>query len=32
MIITNDEDFSNLANTKGFPPKIILLKQAIKAM
>lgn len=26
IIITNDEDFLNLVNLKGFPPKIILLK------
>ena len=26
LIVTNDEDFLNLMNLKGFPPKIILLK------
>lgn len=26
IIVTNDEDFLNLIATKGFPPKIILLK------
>ena len=26
IIVTNDEDFLNLVNIKGFPPKIILLK------
>src|SRR5258708_5941870 len=26
IIITNDEDFLNLVNIKGFPPKIALLK------
>lgn len=26
IIIINDEDFLNLVNIKGFPPKIILLK------
>lgn len=26
IIITNDEDFLNFSNIKGFPPKIILLK------
>ncbi len=26
VIVTNDEDFLNLSNTKGFPPKIILLR------
>lgn len=26
MIVTNDDDFLNLINLKGFPPKIILLK------
>jgi predicted nuclease of predicted toxin-antitoxin system len=26
IIVTNDEDFVNLLNVKGFPPKIILLK------
>ena len=26
MIVTNDEDFLNLINLKGFPPKIVLLK------
>jgi predicted nuclease of predicted toxin-antitoxin system len=25
-IVTNDEDFLNLLNVKGFPPKIVLLK------
>lgn len=26
IIATNDEDFLNLANYKGFPPKVILLR------
>ena len=26
MIVTNDDDFINLLNFKGYPPKIILLK------
>ncbi len=26
IIITNDEDFLNLSNLKGFPPKVVLLK------
>ena len=26
IIVTNDEDFFNLINLKGFPPKVILLK------
>ena len=26
IIVTNDEDFLNLINIKGFPPKIVLLK------
>ena len=26
IIVTNDEDFLNMANFKGFPPKVILLK------
>ncbi len=26
IIVTNDEDFLNLMNLKGFPPKVILLK------
>lgn len=26
IIVTNDEDFLHLAGTKGFPPKIILLR------
>jgi predicted nuclease of predicted toxin-antitoxin system len=26
IIITNDEDFINLALSKGFPPKILILK------
>ena len=26
IIITNDEDFLNLSSTKGFPPKVVLLK------
>ncbi|HMR84378.1 MAG TPA: DUF5615 family PIN-like protein [Niabella sp.] len=25
-IVTNDEDFLNLSNLKGFPPKVILIK------
>ena len=26
IIVTNDEDFINLINLKGFPPKVVLLK------
>jgi predicted nuclease of predicted toxin-antitoxin system len=26
IIVTNDEDFLNLLNIKGYPPKLILLK------
>lgn len=26
VIVTNDENFLNLAKVKGFPPKVILLK------
>jgi predicted nuclease of predicted toxin-antitoxin system len=26
IIVTNDADFINLLNLKGFPPKIVLLK------
>ena len=26
VIVTNDEDFVNLAQMKGFPPKVIILK------
>ena len=26
VIVTNDEDFMNLLNMKGFPPKIVLLR------
>lgn len=26
IIVTNDEDFLDFANIKGFPPKVILLK------
>jgi predicted nuclease of predicted toxin-antitoxin system len=26
IIVTNDDDFLNLADLKGFPPKVILLK------
>jgi|GEM_PF-60379 len=26
IIITNDDDFLNLANQKGFPPKVVLLR------
>ena len=26
VIITNDEDFLNLVNLKGFPPKVVLLR------
>ncbi|MEK6480649.1 DUF5615 family PIN-like protein [Catalinimonas sp. 4WD22] len=26
IIVTNDENFLNLTTTKGFPPKIILLR------
>ena len=26
IIITNDNDFLNLADTKGYPPKVVLLR------
>lgn len=26
IIVTNDEDFLNFLNLKGFPPKVILLR------
>jgi predicted nuclease of predicted toxin-antitoxin system len=26
IIVTNDDDFLNLSNVKGFPPKIVLLR------
>ena len=26
IIVTNDEDFLNFINLKGFPPKVVLLK------
>lgn len=26
IIITNDDDYYNLANTHGFPPKVVLLR------
>ena len=26
IVVTNDEDFLNLLNIKGYPPKLILLK------
>lgn len=26
IIVTNDEDFMNFSNIKGFPPKVILLR------
>src|SRR5438045_9545159 len=26
IIVTNDEDFVNFVNVKGFPPKVILLR------
>ena len=26
IIVTNDEDFQNLSNLNGFPPKVVLLK------
>ena len=26
IIVTNDDDFLNLANTNGFPPKVVLLR------
>lgn len=26
IIVTNDEDFLNLASGKGFPPKVVLLR------
>lgn len=26
IIVTNDEDFLNFSNIKGFPPKVILLR------
>ncbi|MBL7700044.1 MAG: DUF5615 family PIN-like protein [Chitinophagaceae bacterium] len=35
VIVTNDDDFLNLSNDKGFPPKVILLRvgnQSTKAI
>ena len=29
IIVTNDDDFLNFANIKGFPPKVILLRTGI---
>lgn len=26
IVVTNDDDFLNLANNKGFPPKVVLLR------
>ncbi|SEL95942.1 DUF5615 family PIN-like protein [Parapedobacter koreensis] len=26
IIVTNDDDFLNLANVRGFPPKVVLLR------
>lgn len=26
LIVTNDDDYYNLANTYGFPPKVVLLR------
>jgi predicted nuclease of predicted toxin-antitoxin system len=26
IIVTNDDDYYNLANTYGFPPKVVLLR------
>ncbi len=26
IIVTNDDDFLNLSNVKGFPPKVVLLR------
>jgi len=26
IIVTNDDDFLNLTNMKGFPPKVVLLR------
>ncbi len=26
VIVTNDDDFLNLANVKGYPPKVVLLR------
>lgn len=26
IIVTNDDDFADLVNLKGFPPKVVLLK------
>lgn len=26
IIVTNDEDFLNIMNVKGFPPKVVLLR------
>jgi len=26
IIVTNDDDFLNLANQKGFPPKVVMLR------
>ena len=31
VIVTNDEDFLNLVNLKGFPPKVVLLRTGNQA-
>jgi predicted nuclease of predicted toxin-antitoxin system len=31
VIVSNDHDFQNLSNSKGFPPKIILLRTGNKS-
>ena len=31
IIVTNDEDFLNFMNTKGFPPKVVLLRTGNQA-
>jgi predicted nuclease of predicted toxin-antitoxin system len=31
IIITNDEDFLNFVNLKGFPPKVVLLRTGNQA-
>lgn len=31
VIITNDDDFLNLSNMKGFPPKVVLLRTGNQA-
>jgi predicted nuclease of predicted toxin-antitoxin system len=31
IIVTNDEDFLNFSNTKGYPPKLVLLRSGNKS-